>query len=667
MSQVWRAVLLAAWVGLTGCKASKVPEEPEPQATQPPQEAPPSDAEEAPPSDTDDSPSDTPSEVPPPALPGAPDFSADIWRFPIPRQERPCAPAHTAQICSADCFCWEEGLLQGNRVNALWAWAPDHVWAAAGRALLFWDGKSWTRAPGLQGEFLGVWGSGPRDVWAVGYDGRAVHWDGTTWIQTDTGTTQALWSVWGSSAQDVWAVGDTMLHWDGSRWQEVAPRPRYWTHLVTGTGPHNVWVGGEDGFIAQWDGSAWIPRPLPVARDVYLRALVAVSPGVVYASLAQEVWRFDGQAWSQVGTFGAPGNLISLSARSAEDVWAVWTGHAAHWDGARWTTHLLPSGAYVSAATVAGAADVWAGGMGGLLLRWDGTRWTEVAPASERHDLPSVWARTAEDIWVVGTRGLVRRWDGQRWSLTRVDPALSFLGAWGPSADNVWLPGLLTRALYAYPALFHWDGSAVREVTPPGNMRVSQVWGTGSDDIWMLGSTVYHWDGKAWSERPLPYPGDPYRASGIWGSGPKDVWLWLRSGGYERPGLYHWEGQSWTPVAPLGQTVGMSIDDLWGSGPNDIWAMTSQGVLHYDGQTWRRLFQVKAMKRNGRVWGTGPDDVWVNGVFFGSGNTELMHWNGREWRPVETGASGGFEAMGGTRGQVWGVADEGLLRLRPAP
>jgi len=42
-------------------------------------------------------------------------------------------------------------------------------------------------------------------------------------------------------------------------------------------------------------------------------------------------------------------------------------------------------------------------------------------------------------------------------------------------------------------------------------------------------------------------------------------------------------------------------------------------VLHYDGQTWRQLFLVKAMKRNGRVWGTGPDDVWVNGVFFGSG------------------------------------------------
>jgi hypothetical protein len=66
---------------------------------------------------------------------------------------------------------------------------------------------------------VGVWGSDPSNVWAVGLQGTIVHWDGRAWTSVSSGTTYDLYSVWGTAPDDVWAVGTgTILHWDGSQW-----------------------------------------------------------------------------------------------------------------------------------------------------------------------------------------------------------------------------------------------------------------------------------------------------------------------------------------------------------------------------------------------------------------------------------------------------------------
>src|SRR5215831_18736214 len=84
-------------------------------------------------------------------------------------------------LCSADNWCWQNPLPQGNNLSA-------------------------------------IWGSEASDVWAVGDSGTILHWDGSAWSSVSSGTTNALRAVWGSGASDVWAVGDfgTILHWDGS-------------------------------------------------------------------------------------------------------------------------------------------------------------------------------------------------------------------------------------------------------------------------------------------------------------------------------------------------------------------------------------------------------------------------------------------------------------------
>ncbi|WP_394829306.1 hypothetical protein [Pendulispora albinea] len=42
-----------------------------------------------------------------------------------------------------------------------------------------------------------VWGSGPRNIWAVGQDGRMLHYDGATWSVRESGTAHHLSAVRG--------------------------------------------------------------------------------------------------------------------------------------------------------------------------------------------------------------------------------------------------------------------------------------------------------------------------------------------------------------------------------------------------------------------------------------------------------------------------------------
>ena len=65
-------------------------------------------------------------------------------------------------------------------INALWASAPDDVWAA-GQFLLHFDGTSFkqvTDAPIVSA--ADFWGFAPNDVYAVSGTDLA-HWDGASW------------------------------------------------------------------------------------------------------------------------------------------------------------------------------------------------------------------------------------------------------------------------------------------------------------------------------------------------------------------------------------------------------------------------------------------------------------------------------------------------------
>jgi len=116
----------------------------------------------------------------------------------------------------------------------------------------------WTWQNSLpQGDGLaGVWGSSGSDVFAVGWDGTILHYDGSSWSSMSSGTSNGLAEVWGSSGSDVFAVGSwgTIVHYDGSSWSSMSSDTSHRLEGVWGSSGSDVFAVGNYGTILHYSG-----------------------------------------------------------------------------------------------------------------------------------------------------------------------------------------------------------------------------------------------------------------------------------------------------------------------------------------------------------------------------------------------------------------------------
>ena len=98
-----------------------------------------------------------------------------------------------------------------------------------------------------------------------------------------------LYAIYGFGSSDVWAVGERILdnphpppnildsslviHFDGLQWNEVMlPRKRL-LERVWGSSPKDIWMGGINGTLYHYDGSAIkpdsVPFPIPPDADPF--------------------------------------------------------------------------------------------------------------------------------------------------------------------------------------------------------------------------------------------------------------------------------------------------------------------------------------------------------------------------------------------------------------
>ena len=96
--------------------------------------------------------------------------------------------------------------------------------------------------------------------------------------------------------------------------------------------------------------------------------------------------------------------------------------------------------------------------------------------------------------------------------------------------------------------------------------------------------------------------------------------------------FFHWDGSTWSVER---QAVRNEITSVCAFAPNDIW-VASGGPLHWDGQYWT-VGQIQGVFSPARVyhfWGTNSNDLYMGGD-----NGQLAHYNGVEWKKVETGTT----------------------------
>ena len=337
----------------------------------------------------------------------------------------------------------------------LWGSTPDNLWAAGARGtLLYWDGRSWTVVPSGTTKALGtIWGTGRAEIWAGGDAGTLLHWQGTAWDSVPSGTSEVIWGIWGGRPDDYWAtIGIAMgtakpvLHWDGTRWSQATALPlstsRTWA--IWGTGPKDVVISANKPI--RWDGSQW--REMPVATGIFgpLPEMWASGTNDWWMVGNGKVIRSAGGIWTEQSgpalDTAAGEQLWAVQGTTPNDVW-VSSYRLHHWDGASWKT-IGPGGkgSSFSAGWAAGPADAWAvggGPGGGLVYRRGADQWQRVFQLAE--DLYGIWGASANDIWAVGLKGRIIRWNGRDWLPVPSSTVANLSAVLGTAADAAYAVG----------------------------------------------------------------------------------------------------------------------------------------------------------------------------------------------------------------------------------
>lgn len=583
---------------------------------------------------------------------------------------------------------WSSPEPQGNELASVWGFAPDDVWAVGENGtILHFDGTSWApSASGTTSDLHGVWGAAPDDVWVVGgrsleppgeTSGVLLHWDGATWTSTPSDTT-GLRAVIGTTANDVWAVGrGTIVHYDGAAWT------RSWTGMhnmldVWAAGPDDVWAVGDYEPVLHFDGESWSETSGLFGSG---------AEGAVWGSSSDDVWtgsfirplrHWDGAEWTDVEPQVM--GICALWGASADDVWATtWAGTLAHWDGAEWRAEASGVPVLLRDVWGSGPSDVWAVGGAGTLLHFDGEAWDAWTPISPNHHLNAVWATADDDVWAVGYRhdvrgggaieetGAILHGDGRTWRAPF--PSIAAVGTssihlhdvWASARDDAWAVGDHGTAV-------HFDGTAWVAAAISTSSSVRGVWGSSRDDVWAVGQGVFHWDGTEWSTSVAAS-----FLEAVWGSGPTDVWA-----AGDGSTVLHWDGSAWSTTTvgePAERTRWVAIG---GTAPDDVW-LTGAGreglgrerarTFHWDGASWARVrgpLDDRDGTSIGSVWASAPDDGWAIATISGttSYETVLLAWDGERWSEPDV-LPLGVEHLDDVSGRgpddVWAVGSSGVI------
>src|SRR2546427_702355 len=141
--------------------------------------------------------------------------------------------------------------------------------------------------------------------------------------------------IWASSPSDVFAVGGrgTIRHFNGASWEQQSSSTTNSLDVVSGTSASDVFAGGTFGTILHYDGASWSPVALGSASPDLL-GMWGSSPNDEFAvGYGSGIWHYDGSVWTQQTNTTC---LVAVWGSSGRDVFAV-GGLVSHYDGATWS------------------------------------------------------------------------------------------------------------------------------------------------------------------------------------------------------------------------------------------------------------------------------------------------------------------------------------------
>ncbi len=293
-----------------------------------------------------------------------------------------------------------------SRVRRLVLDTPTSLFALTGRHAFHWDGDTWTALSDIAPRLRGFYRDNDPTEWmpepgVCGDEGTVAslpgtppsfnYWYGLKWVRSDV--VAATYTSNGPVA----LTRDRHTCGINTRLSTHVARADY-RAITAGTSTMVVAVG-DAGMIRQGYGG--------LQQDV--DAGVTVDLHDVWCSVSDGMW------WA----VGDEGTLLFR--------------HGSRWDPAQQITDRDLRGVWGR-----GPDEVYVAGAGGLVMRWDGAQWLDMACPLES-DLLAIAGSPVGSLWVVGRGGAAAYHDGEQWHEVAVPRADDLVDVCVPSHRRAFL------------------------------------------------------------------------------------------------------------------------------------------------------------------------------------------------------------------------------------
>ena len=548
----------------------------------------------------------------------------------------------------------------------------------------------WARQPRLTGENLrGIWGNNASDIYAVGWDGAIVHFDGTRWqadLVDEMGKPlldNRLFTIWGRSSDGyvyVGGQGGLIL-----RRRAGDPLSSWTTHaeLAQGSDVNGIWglpnssrliAVGDAGRIWTFDGTTWSVTHsgnLPVLDPshnpaVDLHAVWGTSFNNVYAVGDDfSIFHFNGTVWSVLSSIGPTTNdsdddWNAIWGSGSSDIYVVGDqARVSHFADGQWVPVVLPSvvdDLRLHGIWGSGPGHVFISGDDGMTLHYDGNHWVALRATQPEH-LYGFWGSSAENVYTIGNSGLLAHHSGMAWATTGFITAGEVHDVWGRNPTDIyavgdrgqvlryqgrdWLPYLLRDEL----------GS---QITTTRKLRA--ITGSASGTMIIAGDdgTLIRYNGLAWHNESLAATTRDFY----------DVWTDESGQAYavgQQGMMARFDGVNWSP---MNQTVATgNLNGVWGASPSDVWVVgdydesNARAVLLHIRDSDVESVELDIKEDLHGVWGSGPDDMYIAGK-----DGELWHYDGTDWQAIDSSIAQDLHGLtGNSRGERFAVGGNGAV------
>lgn len=293
--------------------------------------------------------------------------------------------------------------------------------------------------------------------------------------------------------------------------------------------------------------------------------------------------------------------------------------------------------------------------------------WRFVSQQPQGNDLLAAWAPAPDQLYAGGHGGVIMYWDGQKWTAQTTPTQKTIFAIHGFSRTNVWAVGgdpytdnITNRCL-----ILRFDGTSWKEMAAPQfsgyTYPFNAVHAVAPNDVWAsqdYGTALAHYDGAKWDwvYPPLAVEGSfkafasagadhlfvagthgqiMHRDHGVWKleqkleSGNVSFSIITKLWAYDANNVFaagNWTqfyrrnvGGTWEKLpVNASEPFGIGFCALWGRSPTEIYLMNENSIFFYDGvhPAVRRDYgnQIRRQWFNGagvgdRLYGVGPGGV----------------------------------------------------------